>query len=212
MDVRRCGRCEAPLQAALLCTVCGAVQEPSKDMDYFTALGLPAHPAVDVAALSASYYDLSRRLHPDRFQSRAPAEIDASVRATALLNAAFRSLRDVENRARYWLEHIGEDLGRDNNRVPPRLAAEVFEVQEKLAELRETTGEGRMALLADLDEIRRELGDRRSARREELDSLLRAWPEGATSAADERRTLKDLLSELSYLRTLERDVCAATEA
>ena len=59
------------------------------------------------------------------------------------MNRAYRTLRDVVQRGQYWLELQGEQLGRDNNRVPPALAALVFEVQEKLAEARENRIEGK---------------------------------------------------------------------
>ena len=46
---------------------------------------------------------------------------------TALVNRAYRTLKDPVARGLYWLEIHGESLGRDNERVPPALAARVFE-------------------------------------------------------------------------------------
>jgi molecular chaperone HscB len=195
------------------------VQALPQDADYFAILGLPGHPGVDRADLDRRFYELSRKLHPDRYQTGTPAEQRASVQATALLNAAHRALRDVEARGRYWLARSGDDLGRDNNRVPPRLAAFVFEVQEKLGELRDGAANGAgSAIRSELVETQRELAERRERDRRSLDELLRGWPldEKNDTAADERgaaalRELKALLSELSYLGTLDRDLKKALE-
>ena len=228
----------------MLCSACGAVQSPPPGTDHFAVLGLPAHPAVDEKTLSDRYYELSRRVHPDRFQAADPRELEQAVSATAALNSAFRSLRDVESRGRYWLERDGGSLARDNAAVPPALAATVFEVQEKLDELRRSSGDARDGVRGEVDRTREDLARRREDRRVALEAMLRAWPgrdgslgtkpEGAsgaggahsrapakgdacasgapTGALRGQAELKALLSELSYLRTLERDVRAALES
>ncbi|MEW6272157.1 MAG: Fe-S protein assembly co-chaperone HscB [Thermodesulfobacteriota bacterium] len=212
----RCRRCADVQPPAFFCRSCEALQLLPQDSDYFAVLGLPSHPAVDEQRLEERYYALSRKLHPDRFQTASADEQRASVQATALLNAAYRTLRDVETRGRYWLARCGEDLGRDNNRVPPRLAAYVFDVQEKMSELRESSNGGAASLRRELSEAHRDLTERRNRERTALAELLRGWPagDGEPTARDERgaaavRELKALLSELSYLRTLDRDLQAA---
>jgi len=215
------------------------VQAPPPNADHFSVLGLPAHPAIDEKELSERYYELSRRVHPDRFQASDPRELEHAVSATAALNSAFRSLRDVESRGRYWFEREGGSLGRDNAAVPPALAATVFEVQEKLDELRQASEDDRASVRGEVDRAREDLERRRAERRAALEAMLRAWPGGSNGAVSttengsgvqngahpangahgtpapargDQPALKALLSELSYLRTLERDVRAALEA
>ena len=106
--------------------------------DYFTVLSFPRQPSLDERVLTQRYYELSRRLHPDLYQTGALQEREASLKNTALLTRSYRTLRDPVQRGQYWLELHGEQLGKDNNKVPPKLAALVFEVQEKLAELHES--------------------------------------------------------------------------
>lgn len=214
----RCRGCSEVQPPAFFCRSCGALQPLPQDVDYFTVLGLPSHPDVDAAALEARYYELSRKLHPDRFQTGSPEVQQASVRATAILNAAYRTLRDVESRGRYWLQRSGDDLGRDNNQVPPQLAAYVFEVQEKMSDLRAGANGGAEGLRDELSEVQRDLAARRARDRTALDELLRGWPAGrdASGTADDSgatvlRELKGLLSELSYLRTLDRDLQTTLE-
>jgi len=213
----RCWRCAAIQPPAFFCTRCEAVQALPQGTDYLAVLGFPQHPAIDGAELDRRYYGLSRKLHPDRFQTGNDEEQRASVQATALLNTAHRTLREIESRGRYWLERCGEDLGRDNNRVPQQLAAYVFDVQEKLGELRGGANGATATLRSELAETQLELAERRERDRAALDALLRGWPAGdAATSGSERATavreLKALLSQLSYLRTLDRDLQNALEA
>src|SRR5215210_5825290 len=154
----RCWHCDDAHPASLFCPHCQAIQQLPPQVDYFTVFGLPRNPVVDEAALTLRYYDLSRRLHPDLYQIGTAEEKEASLQNTALLNRAYRTLRDVIQRGQYWLELQGEELGRDNNRVPPALAALVFEVQEQLAEARDNRAEKRgEAATAELAPLRVEV-------------------------------------------------------
>lgn len=202
----RCWKCGGPVNPAVLCSACGAVQGPPRDADHFAVLGLEPHPAVDEARLADRYYELSRRLHPDRFAASDRRELAESVRATAALNAAYQALREIEARGRYWLVRSGEDLARDNASVPPALATTVFDVQEKLDELRKAAGDDRDRLLAEMESVGSDVADRVAYRRAQLGELLGSWPPDGAAAEPARARLKSLLSELSYLRTLERDV------
>jgi len=163
-------------------------------------------PAIDEAALTQRYYDLSRRLHPDLYQTGTTEEKDASLKNTVLLNRAYRTLRDPVARGQYWLELQGEALGKENNRVPPTLAALVFEVQEKLAEIREARQvEKREVDAAILAEIRTDLDGQMQRLRSALAANLAQWNEEQRSP-ELLGQLKRLLSEIAYLRTLLRDV------
>jgi molecular chaperone HscB len=171
---------------------------------------------VDETVLTQRYYELSRRLHPDLYQTGTAEEKEASLRNTALLNRAYRTLRDLVQRGQYWLELHGERLGKDNNRVPPALAALVFEVQEKLAEMREARAKGKSAAVQDeLAQIRANLNDQMDCLRTVLAENLAQWEKDRErDRARDREgrvasllsALKNLLSEIAYLRTLIRDV------
>ncbi len=178
---------------------------PSSETDYFAVFALPRRPTVDLVDLEQRYYALSRALHPDLFSDRPPAAQAASLRKTALVNRAYKTLKDPVARALYWLEIHGESLGRDNERVPPALAARVFEVQEQLEELRAAKKAGAAdaattAVAAVRDELRDDL-DGCDAR---LAKNLERFGNGGD--ADALAETKKILSELHYVRTLLRDV------
>ena len=210
--VLRCWRCAHEHPVTLFCPQCSAVQQLPAQTDYFSVFALPLFPALDESALTKQYYDLSRRLHPDLYQTATAEEKDASLKNTALLTRAYRTLRDLILRAQYWLELQGESLGRENNRVPPRLAALVFEVQEQLAEFRaaRSAGKGDVDINA-LVAIRTNLDAQLQKLRTAVSENLRQWT-NEPRAQDLLPQLKRLLSEIAYLRTLLRDVDKESEA
>jgi molecular chaperone HscB len=155
---------------------------------------------------------LSRRLHPDLYQTGTSEEKEASLKNTALLNRAYRTLRDLVQRGQYWLELQGEQLGRDNNRVPPALAALVFEVQEKLAEVREARAVNKgTEAIAELATVRAEVQTQFEHFRATLEKNLAQWSNTNGTPALLQQ-LKTCLSEIAYLRTLLRDVDKESEA
>lgn len=199
-----CARCGAPMGAAL---------------DFFAALGLPRKLAIDSARLEQIYHDLGRRIHPDRFASGAANLRDASLRGTALLTRAYRTLRDPVSRGLYWLELNGHKLAENNKSVPGDLAEMVFEVQEQLADLREARdggGEGDDQLRGEVENRRVELQRAIEAAQHELAQNFARWDAlsvspGQPGAADNDHDalvaeLKSILSKIAYLRTLIRDI------
>jgi molecular chaperone HscB len=204
-----CWRCAGPTTGGLVCPQCGAPQALGADADLYAVLGLTRRLALDVADLETRWHDLSRAVHPDRHQIAGERDRELSLAAAAAANRAYRTLRDPVARGRYWLELHGRSLGQDNNRVPPALAAEVFETQERLEELRDADPAVRrreaQALQDDLD-----------ARIAALVAALReqyvAWDAADPAAPAVLDELKARLSEIAYLRSLRDDVAEAAEA
>jgi molecular chaperone HscB len=96
---------------------------------------LPQKLTLSTADLQTRFYSLSRQFHPDRFARRAPAEQEYALNATALLNDAYRVLKDPIQRAEYLLAAKGFDIGEQrSNDVPAELLEEVFELNMLLEE------------------------------------------------------------------------------
>jgi molecular chaperone HscB len=202
-----CWQCGSENDPALFCPACDAIQPLPEQADHFQVLDLPRHLVIDLEALQRRYYELHRRLHPDLHQTGPQAARQASLRNTAAVNRAYRTLRDPIDRGEYWLALLGEGLGTNNNRVPPELAALVFEVQEKLEEVRATAdAEDAAALKSEVRAIRGELAERQDILLHQLNDNYARWDAGAGDVGELTRRLKELLSALAYLGTLIRDV------
>jgi molecular chaperone HscB len=206
----RCWQCGAAQAPAPLCASCAALLPLPPDANPYQIFGITRRLDVDTEGLSRRYYELSRLLHPDGHASSPPEALQASMQNTAALTRAYRTLRDPVARGRHWLEMHGENLG-DDNRVPPELAARVFEVQEKLDDLRGSEGSARESVAAeigaDLEVLRAAVAESEAR----LEKNFRAWGELGSNAKTLLAELKNILSRRAYLATLVRDVESALE-
>ena len=202
----RCWRCSSFHSVALFCPQCDAIQILPSQTDYFSVFDLPQSPTIDDATLTQRYYELSRRLHPDLYHAGTAEEKEASLQNTALLTRAYRTLRDLVQRGQYWLELQGEQLGKENNRIPRALAAQVFEVQEKLAELREAqTTEDKEQYRTEVLAMRTDVEGKIDGLRTAITTNLAQW-DLDPRPPELLQQLKKHLSEIAYLRTLLRDI------
>ncbi|MGD0291687.1 MAG: hypothetical protein ABSC63_18860 [Candidatus Binataceae bacterium] len=207
----KCQSCAREQEPRLLCTQCGVPL--GAGLDLFAALGLPRKLTLDPARLEQIYHDLGRRIHPDRFADKSVKLRDASLRGTALLTRAYRTLRDPVTRGLYWLELNGHQLADNNKNLPPDLAEMVFEVQDQLADLRAardgSAGETER-LRGGVDERRAELNRVIEEARHELAQNFARWDAYSEHDGASRdplvMELKTVLSKIAYLRTLIRDI------
>ena len=103
--------------------------------NYFEFFDLPQNLAIDLRDLEKRFYDLSRKYHPDVNARKGPAARAEAEEATAILNDAYRTLRDPIKRAMYLLKLEGFDIGEQGTKdVPPELLEEVFEFNMALEE------------------------------------------------------------------------------
>ncbi|MEX2263011.1 MAG: Fe-S protein assembly co-chaperone HscB [Bryobacteraceae bacterium] len=122
---------------------------PELGADYFEFLGLERRLNLDSSEMERRFYALSRQLHPDRFVRRGEKERQYSLDATAVLNDAYRTLKDPIARAEYLLKLNGFDIGEQrSSNVPPELLEEVFDLNMALEELRHGDEEARPQLEA----------------------------------------------------------------
>jgi molecular chaperone HscB len=174
-------------------------------MDYFEVFGLPRTLGIDLAALEKTFHDLSRKYHPDYFTTALPAEKTQAVRMTALLNDAYRTLRNPVRRVNYLLSLYG--LKSDGSKVPQSLLMEVFEINEQLEEVKA----GR-ANLQEADSLRAQIKEKRERFDAELQQSSLAWDKLVKSGAGETvlkehlAKLAEILSESSYIRNLEAEL------
>ena len=207
---------------------------PSHKADtYFAIFSLPAHLVIDTPALEKSFYALSRRLHPDRFAAKPPAEQAAALAESSRLNDAYRTLKDPIARTEYLLKLEGIELEEQSKSateaarttgtakkqiVPEDLLEEAFELNMQLEEMRaaKKMGEDDPQLRRDLLAAKSTLDAKMAATQAELESLWSRW-DAALDAGDAaaksatRDAMVALLNRRSYLRNLVRDVNDALE-
>jgi molecular chaperone HscB len=179
-------------------------------MDYFEAFGLPRRLRLDAAALQRRFYELARRTHPDFHQGAPAADQTRVLEASALLNAAYRTLRDPVARADYLVRLVEGRTTREGDAAKPKAPAallqEMFETQEALAEARNGALDG--AARAALAEARDRLYERfRDVEARLAGELADAWD----SASDDGRpralaAIKETLATRAYLGTVLGDL------
>jgi molecular chaperone HscB len=174
-------------------------------MDYFEVFGLPRTLGIDLAALEKTFHQLSRRYHPDYFTTAPPAEKTQAVRMTALLNDAYRTLRNPVRRVEYLLSLYG--FKSDGSKVPQSLLMEVFEINEQLEEVKA----GR-ASVEEADSLRAQIKEKRERFDTEMQQSSLTWDElvksgtGEPALKEHLAKLAEILSESSYIRNLEKEL------
>lgn len=151
-----CWSCHGPVAAGeLFCAACDAVQPPGQ-VDHFTRLGIAREFRVDGAEVDRKYFDLQRRLHPDRFATRTPRERALSQQQATSLNAAYEVVKDPLRRADCLLKLASDEvLAEGCNLVnDPDLLMEAMERREALAEA-ETPGDVDSIIRATRNDIAR---------------------------------------------------------
>jgi len=207
---------------------------PKEHTTYFNIFSLPAKLVIDASALEKTFYALSRKLHPDRFASRPPAEQAAALAESSQLNDAYRTLKDPIARTEYLLKLEGVELEEQSKSateaaratgttkkqiVPEDLLEEAFELNMQLEEMRiaKKMGEDDPQLRSDLLAAKAGFDAKMSATYAELESLWAKWDTAldavdAPAKAAARDAMVALLNRRSYLRNLVRDVNEALEA
>jgi len=180
----------------------------SAQPDYFAIFGLPRRLMIDAPALEATYHRLSREVHPDFHLTKPADEQERLLARSALVNQAYRTLKDFHARVEYLVELEGG--GALKPKAPPELLEDVIEVQELLEECR---AQGRLGaesplggrVKAEAERLRRALATLDA----ELVERANAWDAASAGGGAGNSTLtrlQDLLSQRVYVVNLIRDI------
>lgn len=184
-------------------------------VDYFEVFGLPRKLGIDPNELQRRFYELSRRVHPDFFQTATPAEQAGSLARSALINRAYRTLRDLVPRVEYLIQlEEGRETREGDTGIKPKapmdLLEEMLEVQEALQEAK--TGGLDEATCRRLREEQARLAERRTAEEASLLVLGREWDIIVGGDGDRKGLLdrmKQALAARAYLNTVINDLSDA---
>jgi molecular chaperone HscB len=178
-------------------------------MDYFDVFGLPRTLAIDPVMLETTFHNLSRKYHPDYFTTAPQADRLQAVRMTALINDAYRTLRNPIRRVEYLLALEG--FKPDGSKVPQALLMEVFEINEQMEEFKA----GR-ASIEQVDSLKAQVREKREQFDAELQQASDEWDALLKTKAPAPKLkvqlakLTEIVSESSYIRNLERDLGASS--
>lgn len=218
-----CWSCSAAFsEFTLFCPHCSKIQPPP-DGSYFSVFGLVPRLDLDLGMLEHQFHKLSRKLHPDRFARASENEKEWSLANTALLNDAYRTLRDPLRRTEYLLKLHGAEIGeehsgkdrRDPSRVPADLLEEVFDLNMQLEEVRANRGMGEddPALNQSLTEAKTKFDGLLDDVDRDLRAQWKAWDDGDEAARNAaQKTMIALLDRRRYLNNLVREVTGALGA
>ncbi|HZL52640.1 MAG TPA: Fe-S protein assembly co-chaperone HscB [Terracidiphilus sp.] len=205
--------------STLFCPHCSKIQPPPGG-DYFSVFGLEPRLNLDLAALEHEFHRLSRKVHPDRFARALENERQWSLADTALLNDAYRTLKDPLHRTEYLLKLEGAEIGeehsgknkdarKDPSRVPADLLEEVFDLNMQLEEMRAARkmGETDPDLQSSLEQAKRKFDGLQDEVDQDLNKQWQVWDEGdAATRKKAEKTMVALLDRRRYLSNLVRDV------
>ena len=194
-----CWHCQESFDDSLFCPKCNVLQPPPKD--YFQFFGIERHLAIDLAALQARFYELSRKLHPDRYSRKSAREKALSTEATAILNDGWRTLKDPLERAEYLLDAEGFPIAEQRTKdVPPELLEEVFELNMALEELRDGDASARQQLVGARERFQTMLAQSD----QDLEKLFVRWD--SERGQSPLAAIRAVLNRRRYISNLIRDV------
>ncbi len=169
-------------------------------------MGFPHRMNLDVEALKKTFYDLSRKLHPDFFHGKSFKEKVLSVEQTTLLNKAYNTLKDPIARAEYLLDLEVPISEKERTKVDPVLVSEIFEIQEMVEEEK---GSGNPALKTKLQQSKKEVEEKIKARRKVLEGHFKEWDvleKDPAHKKDLARTIRKAIDEIAYLKNLIQSI------
>jgi molecular chaperone HscB len=203
-------------ESTLFCPHCSKIQPPPGGT-YFSVFGLVPRLDLDLGMLEHEFHRMSRKLHPDRFARASDNEKEWSLADTALLNDAYRTLRDPIRRTEYLLKLHGAEIGeehsgkdrRDPSRAPADLLEEVFDLNMQLEEMRanKKLGEDDPELTRSLTEAKKKFDGLLDDVDRELRAQWKIWDDSDETARQAaQKTMVALLDRRRYLNNLVRDV------
>jgi molecular chaperone HscB len=207
-------------ESTLFCPHCSKIQPPIGG-NYFSVFSLQPHLNLDLAALENEFHRLSRKLHPDRFARASENEKEWSLADTALLNDAYRTLKEPIRRTEYLLKLHGAEIGEEHagknrrphemgaSRAPADLLEEVFDLNMQLEEMRmaRSSGEDDPGLRQGLTDARAKFDGLLDEVDRDLRAQWKVWDDGDQGAREAvQKQMVALLDRRRYLSNLVREV------
>lgn len=218
---RPCWSCDSDVDDLYNCSSCTAIQAFLKEIDYFTLFGLGYLLSVDLTSLEDQYYTLSRKFHPDFFQKKTTEEQAISLKNTAFLTKAYRTLKDPKPRMRYLIHLIEGDKTLPTE-APAELLEDILEIQERLEDIQglENNDFQKKELIEDLKLDLEKMKVYQDEEQRQLETLSSKWDALEKNRKDHSfdedqknclNKMKKILSHNAYLDRIIQDIQSALE-
>jgi molecular chaperone HscB len=218
---RPCWSCGAPVESLYACDRCAVLQRFPETIDYFTLFGIGPRLKIDLARLEATFYELSRKFHPDFYQKKSSEEQAISLENSALVNKAYRTLRDPIQRTEYLIGRV-DGGSAVSTEAPADLFDEILELQELLEGVKEAPGDSaqRGGLVDALQREQARFGQIQNEGERALEKLATEWDRLQEESKEEEITqaqrrllseMKQILSRRAYLERVLNDIQTGIE-
>ncbi len=215
-----CWHCQSEVTGEYQCGQCVKVQPLSKDLDYFTCMRLPRLLNIDQEKLQETFYELSRVFHPDFYSNKDDQEQTISLGNSALLNTAYRTLKDPIQRAEYLIRLEAGAVKEIRSTPPADLFDEILELQEDLDDFRSLSVKNDSERLEELRQklkVSREALEQRQLQMEiSLKKKFNDWdalqsePQNSGEGREKKdtvlREMQEILSDKTYVRNIVNDL------
>jgi molecular chaperone HscB len=219
-----CWHCQSDIGGEYFCGQCVKVQPLSKDIDYFTCLSLPRKLNIDTGKLETKFYEMSRAFHPDFYEGKSEMERAVSLANSAVLNQAYRTLKDPIQRVEYLLRLEAGSAKEIPGKAPTDLFETLLEIQEQLEQLRAIKTQNAAVpseLIRQLRTERTTLEIKRSALEQRLAEIFHIWDRLMDTTAHDQphkgekeqalKEMREILSQRNYLNTMLTNIEEALE-
>ena len=165
-------------------------------MNYFELFEVPVQLSVDKTNLSARYFELSRKYHPDYYINAGPEAQAEALEKSALLNKALRTFQNPDETIRYVLQLKGLMEEEEKYELPAGFLMKVLEVNEALMDAAGDTDKNNIRQV--IDNLEKEIY-------EPVQKIVESYQEGVTSK-EELLQVKEYYYKKKYIDRIRREL------
>ena len=215
-DQHLCWNCKTDIKFEHFCNTCVKIQPTPSSEDYFTFFGLPKKLIIDTKTLEKKFYALSRRLHPDYYQQATQQEKQIALEKASILNKAYETLKDPWSRAGYMLDIEHYSKKNRDQKTPPELLTEMFDIQERVDAIKQAkqsklSEKDLISAARDLNKALEEVEEKIKDLELKLQMIFREWDANSQKHEQLAARLQKLIHERKYLETARQTVESALE-
>lgn len=150
-------------------------------MNYFELFDIPVQLKVDKSFLSAKFFELSKKYHPDYFVNSDDEAQAEALEKSALLNKAWKTFQNSDETIKYVLQLKGLLEEEEKYELPADFLMEVMEINEQLMDIES----------APADQLESRINELKAEIYEPVKQIVEGYQEGVTMD-------KELLEVKSY--------------